>query len=141
MPDGIDFDFSEVYSLAADLGKVPELADPLIESAVKFTSVRIKRGAAQKVGRRRHFRKAAAAIDFDVKRFRGFGVSIIQSEIGYNRDKKIAPLGSLVEFGAPGSPNALTPGNELQTTLHEEEADFVKGLSKALEDAEKKAGL
>jgi hypothetical protein len=146
MADGLTFNFDDLDRLAADLESVPKNIGPFLESAVKFTSVRIKRGAARKVGRRRHFKQAAAAIDFDVKHFKGFGAEVIQSEIGYNKDKPVGDkfpgaLGNLLEFGAPGSPNALTPGNELATTLHEEEADFIRGIERAVDDAHKKAGL
>jgi hypothetical protein len=141
MADGITFNFDDLDRLAADLESVPKNIGPFLESAVKFTSVRIKRGAARKVGRRRHFKQAAAAIDFDVKHFKGFGAEVIQSEIGYNKDKDEGRLGNLVEYGAPGSPNALTPGNELVTTLHEEEPDFVSGIEKAVDDSLRKAGL
>ena len=141
MSDGIDLDFSELTSLAADLGKVPENAGPLINSAVQFKSREIKKSAAKKVGRRKHFKQAAQAIDYDLKVFQGFGVSVLQSEIGFDKDKPAGALGNLTEFGAPGAANALTPGNELVSSLHEQEADFEKGLSKALEDAERKAGL
>lgn len=135
--DGMDFDFSELTKLAADLGRIPDEAIPNVKTALNVTSLRVKRGAQAKVGRRKHFKQAAQAITFDVTARK----SEIESEIGYDKARPAGKLGNLVEYGAPGSPNALTPGNELQTTLHEEEADFVKGLSKALEDAEKKAGL
>jgi hypothetical protein len=149
MADGITFNFDDLDRLAADLESVPKNIGPFLESAIKFTSVRIKRGAARKVGRRRHFKQAAAAIDFDVKHFKGFGAEVVQSEIGYNKDKVVGEgkwrtpgnLGNIIEFGAPGSTNSLTPGNELVTTLHEEEADFVSGIEKAVDDAHKKAGL
>jgi hypothetical protein len=141
MADGITFNFDDLNRLAADLESVPKNIGPFLESAIKFTSVRIKRGAARKVSRRRHFKQAAAAIDFDVKHFKGFGAEVVQSEIGYNKDKDPGRLGNLVEFGAPGSPNALTPGSELVTTLHEEEADFIRGIERAVDDAHKKAGL
>ena len=140
MADGITFDFDDLNVLAADLESVPKTITPFLVSALKFTSVRIKKGAAAKVGRRKRFRGGARAIDFDVKHFKGFGAHVIQSEIGYNKEKGGA-IGSLGEFGAPGSPNALTPGNELATTLREEEADFVRGIERAVDDAHKKAGL
>lgn len=141
MPDGIDFDFSELTALAVSFEKAAQNIDPFLMSAVKFTSVNIKRAASRKVGRRRHFKQAAQAIDFEVKRFSGFGVNIIQSEIGYDKQKPAGELGNLVEFGAPGSPNALTPGNELATSLHENEEDLVRGVGRAVDDALKKAGL
>lgn len=140
MTDGISFNFDDLNRLAADLESVPKTITPFLESALKFTSVRIKRGAARKVQRRKRFKGAAKAIDFDLKRFSGFGANVIESEIGYDKAKGGA-IGSLAEFGAPGSPNALAPGNELATTLHEEEADFIRGIERAVDDAQKKAGL
>lgn len=141
MSDGIDFDFSEIDRLASDIESVPKTIGPFLTSAFHVTSLRIKRGAQAKVRRRRHFKQAARAIDYDLKRFRGFGVSILESEIGYNDENAAGELGNLIEFGAPNSPNALTPGNELATTLHEEEADFQQGIEKAVDDAMTKAGL
>lgn len=141
MADGITFDFDDLNRLAADLELASKDIGPFLDSAIKFTSVRVKRGAARKVSRRRHFRQAAAAIDFDVKHFKGFGAHVIESEIGYDKDKAAGQLGNLVEFGAPNSPNALAPGNELVTTLHEEEPDFIRGVEKAVDDAMRKAGL
>lgn len=146
MPDGVSFDFSELTRLAADLESAPKNIDRLLVSALKFSSVNIKRAAARKVGRRKHFKQAAATIDFEVKHFSGFGVNIIQSEVGFDKHKSIGgkfpgALGNLTEFGAPGSPNSLTPGNELATSLHENEADFVRGIERAVDDSLKKAGL
>lgn len=128
MGDSFGLDFSELNKLAADLGTVAGKAGPKLRSAIEYTSVEVKKGAQQKVGKRRHWRQAAAAIDYEVKVAASLGGSSITSEIGYDKDKPAGKLGNLVEFGAPGSPNALTPGNELQTALHEQEADFEKGL-------------
>jgi hypothetical protein len=141
MADGFTLDFSELSTLAADLDHAAKGIEKPLISALQFTSVKIKRAAAAKVGRRRHFKQAARAIDFEVKRFTAFGAEVFQSEIGYNKDFEVAPLGSLAEFGAPGSPNALTPGNELQSSLQENSADFEYGVGRALDDTLTKAGL
>lgn len=142
MVDGATFDFHELNVLSADLGEVAATAGPFINSAVQFTSTRVKEAAQKKVSKRKHFKQAAHTIDYEVKTLQAFGVSVIQSEIGYSEDRgSSAELGNLVEFGAPGSPNALTPGNELQTSLKENQEDFVKGLARATADAERKAGL
>lgn len=141
MGDSFELDFSELNKLAADLGTVAGKAGPKLRSAIEYTSVEVKKGAQQKVGRRKHFKQAAAAIDYEVKVSAALSGSSITSEIGYDKGKPVGKLGNLVEFGAPGSPNALTPGNELQTALHEQEADFEKGLSIAIQQAEREAGL
>lgn len=141
MVDGFGLDFSELTKLAADLGDVPKHVGPNLRSAIEYTSVGVKKATQEKVGKRRHFKQAAAAIDYDIKVDARLTGSSITSEIGYNKGRGVGKLGNLIEFGAPGAPNALTPGNELQTSLHEQEADFEKGLSRALEDAERRAGL
>lgn len=138
MSDGISFDFSELDKLAADLGQVADGIEPFVKSALNVSSLKIKRAAQSKVGARRHFKQAARAITFDVESRRGG----FFSDIGYDKSRGgAALLGNLAEFGAPESPNALTPGNELQTSLHENEADFVYGVERAVDDVMRKAGL
>lgn len=136
MSDGINFDFSELNKLAADLGHVPVLAGPNIVSAIKFTSVLIKKESAKSVGSKR-WSAAAGAIDFDVHGTTGARLGAISSEIGYNKGRAGGPLGNIREFGSPHTP----PSNDLLNALHANEADFQKGLNIALERAEKKAGL
>lgn len=138
MADGISFDFSELNRLAADLGRVADGIEPFLKSALNVSSLKIKRAAQSKVSKRRHFKQAARAITFDVESRRGG----FFSEIGYDKSRGAAALlGNLVEFGAPDSPNALTPGNELQSSLHDNEADFVYGIERAVDDVMRKADL
>ena len=138
MADGVEFDLSELTKLSADLGDVPDNVGPLINSAIQGTSVNIKKAAQKTVGRRKHFKGGAAGIDYEVKVVFG---QLIQSEIGYNKDTDAGKLGNLIEFGAPGSKNALAPTSDLANALHANEADFQRGLNKALANAEKRAGL
>lgn len=145
MMDGISFDFSELDRLAVDLGKVADDIEPFVKSALSVTSLNIKRAAQAKVSARRHFKQAARAITFDVESRRGG----FFSEIGYEKDKVYGSgkwktpgnLGNILEFGAPGATNALTPGHELLSSLQENQADFVHGIERAEEDARRKAGL
>ena len=138
MADGIEFDFSELRKLAADLSFVADEIEPLVKAALNVSSLKIKRSAQARVKRRRHFKQAANAITFDVESRRGG----FFSEIGYDKRRGgAALLGNLAEFGAPRSNNALTPGNELALSLHENEADFVYGIERAEADARRKAGL
>lgn len=136
------FDFSELTQLSADLDKVADNAGPLINSAVQFTSVNIKKAAAKRVSRSPQWKAAAGSIDYEVKTVQAFGVSVIQSEIGYDKEKRAGGLGNLREFGAPDSDGGpLAPHNDLATALHENEKDFLFGLVRATEDAERRAGL
>ena len=143
MPDSISFDFSELTKLAADLGEVPKTAGPFIRKALEVTSVNTKKTAqaSVKTGNKR-FGALPGAIDFDITVKAGLGGSSIESEIGYNKDKDPGKLGNLREFGAPGADGVpLAPHNDLLNALHENEKDFEHGLSEALKDAEKAAGL
>lgn len=141
MADGVEVDASELYRLAADLESVAKNIGPFLTAALHGTSKLIKKSAQAKV-RRRHkrFRGSARAIDYDLTRFRGFGASVIESEIGYDKQKGGA-LGSIIEFGAPGVANAVSPGSELAQALREEEADFLRGIERAVEDSMRGAGL
>jgi hypothetical protein len=138
----MNIDTSEIDRLAADLGSVGALAGPFINSAVQFTSKNIKQDAQKSVSKRKHFKQAAAAIDYEVSVFRGFGASVLKAEIGYDKGEAAGALGNLIEFGAPNSiAGPLTPTSDLANALKANQGDFEKGLSKALADAEKKAGL
>jgi hypothetical protein len=136
--DDIKFDFTELNQLAADLGEVKETIGPFINSAVQFTSKNVKKQAAKSVGRKR-WSAAAAAIDYEVSTFQGFGASVIKSEIGYNKSKGGGDLGNLREFGAPGQ--NTPPSNDLLNALEANQADFQKGLEKAEKDAARKVRL
>ena len=147
MPDEMNFDFTELTQLAADLGKVAAGADPFIRQALQVTSGNVKDAALKSVedndpsGR---WTGAKGAIDYELSAFEGFGASVLKSEIGYNVERygDKARLGNLREYGAPGADGVpLAPHNDLLNALHSNEADFVKGLSIALKDAEKAAGL
>ena len=134
----INFDFSELNTLAADLGKVAGNTGPFINSAVQFTSNLIKDAARKSVNDvDRRWKALPSAIDYEVTTFQGFGASVIKSEIGYNRDKPAGHLGNIREFGKP----KIAPHLDLQTALTENEADFEKGLGDAINDALKAGGL
>lgn len=157
-----DFDFSELNVLAADLGEVAAKSGKPFRQAVEVSARKVKDAARGKVGGRKHFKQAASAIDYEMKGFQGFGATVIQAEVGYNKDRPTGRLGNLVEFGAPNAPammnvkrggkwvtvpvpgggkRPLPPGGELQDALHETEDDFQKGIEMALDAAMKEAGL
>lgn len=139
MTDDFKVDSSELDQLAADLGEVKATIGPFINSAVQFTSVKVKKAAAKSVGRAKRWKSMAASIDYDVTTFQGFGASVIKSEIGYNKGKGSGARGNIREFGAPGQ--NTPPSNDLLTALEANQADFQKGLEKAEQDAAKKVRL
>lgn len=140
MSDGVEIDATEMRELAASIDRAAYGLAGFITKAMNITALRIKRGAARKVQARRRWRGGARAIDYEASRFAGFGASVTQVDIGYNKAKGGA-IGSLIEFGAPGATNAVAPGNELARTLKEEEPDFIRGIEKAVDDSLRKENL
>jgi hypothetical protein len=138
--DGVEFDFSELNELAADLESASDRLPKHLAKALGVTSKNVKESAQKKVQGRKHFKQAAAAIDYELSGYSG-AVSGMTSEIGYNKGRPAGRLGNLLEFGAPGAGNHLAPGGELQDALHENEDDFVTGIDRAVDDALREVGL
>lgn len=124
---GIEFDFTEMDALIADLGEVPAKARRNVRQAVEVTSRRIKddwRGAA-KAPSGRHARGYPNAIDYDIEVV-GDGVL---AEIGPNLGRNQGQLGFLEE-GVD-----QTPGQNLvPLVVRANQDDFIRGLLKAATD-------
>jgi len=135
-----DVDFSEVDKLAEDLGQVPANAGPFLLIAMRGTALGIKKAAAASVATSSNqgIRSAGKRIDFDVTggaSYYGSG-SLIEAEVGYPLGGA-GSLGGFREFGASGS----APHMDLAQALHGQQEDLVRGLSRAIADAEAQAGL
>lgn len=137
MVGDIRFDFTELDRLSVDLSSVPANAGPWLRKGIEVTARKIKDSARASVGSA-SWVKAGLAINYDVEGSVEAGT--LEAEIGYDKGGA-GNLGNLREFGAPGSPNALGPHNDLQTTLHEHEDDFVVGVSISILNAQREAGL
>lgn len=132
-----DFDFSELTRLAADLGEVPDNAGPLINSALQHTAVEVKRSWQKRVKGAKHLPGLPAAIDYDVAASRANGQSVLEIQVGFNKDKPQGALGNVNEFGTP----LVVGRGHGQAALEENIPDFEKGLDAAIRDAERRAGL
>jgi len=132
-----DFDFSELTQLAADLGEVADNVGPNIHTAIKGTSLGVKKSWQEPLRGSKTLGGLVPALSFDITTGQFFGISVIKSEIGFDRSKAQGPLGNISEYG---SPTIAGRGYGI-AALHANEEDFVRGLERATEDAEKKAGL
>jgi hypothetical protein len=122
----IEFDFSELLKLAADLEDAPRKASANVRKAVQVTSGHIKsdwREAADRSG----LGKYAADITYETKET----PAGIESEIG----PTIGDSGSfgLVEDANGGVRSA--PQHAARDAVRKNEKDFDRGLMKALEDS------
>ena len=125
---GINFDFSELNKLAADLGSASVELIPNVRKAVEFTARNIKddwRDNAKKANRG-HAKRYPTAIDYDMQLDRD---GVIGAEIG-------PKLGGQGSFGfledAPGGIRSA-PQRSVEKALRANLSDFEKGLLKATE--------
>lgn len=121
----IDFDFSDLLALSADLGDADKKAIPNIRKAVEVTARHVKDDSA-KSAKRTGLKGYAASIDYDMK----LNVNgEISAEIGPNMGKSQGTFG-FVEDAPDGVRSA--PQNALKKAVRKNEADFIKGIEIAI---------
>lgn len=130
MADSIQFDFTEINALAADLGDAPRDAGVKIRQAVEFTARGVKDAWRDKLKGTQGLPVAFLTIDYDLDHIVGEDASSITATIGSRTGKKQATFVTVMEFGAPGQ--NLAPRGYGAGALQENQADFEKGLSIAI---------
>lgn len=136
MSDRFEIDTTELDQLTADLGAIPASAGVLVSKAVEVSARNVRdhwRDAASGFRRAPHYHRS---ITYDMSSFTGFGVTVLQAEIGPDKDRTQGALGNLIEYGSVNNP----PHNQGQAALEAVQDDFEKGLDMALETAERHAG-
>lgn len=124
-----DFDFSELMTLAADLGEAPRKMIPLVRAAVEITARHVKddwKPEAQVSGGARAY---ASSIDYEMKLDTDGSIG---AEIGPNLGRPGGGWGFLED--APGGVLSA-PQHAGRKAAAKNEADFEKGLLQAGEDA------
>lgn len=129
MSDSVDFDFSELNRLVADLGEAPKKSIPKIRQAVEVSARNVKDAAREtaKAASGSHARRYPGSIDYDMKLDTD---GEIGAEIGPNLGKSQGALGFLED--APGGVKAK-PQHALRDASKETEKDFIKGILLATE--------
>lgn len=126
MPDKFSIDFSEIQTLAADLGDVAEGVGRKTRQAVEVSAVNVKNDWADKLKGEPRLPHASRSITYDTDVNTLGANSVISAEIGAERGRLQAPIVTVVEFGAPG--NNTSPKGYGAGALQENEADFIRGL-------------
>lgn len=137
----IDFDFSEVDQLAADLGTVPRTAGRFVRAAVETSARHVKDGWRDETAGISHAPTFPRSIDYTVSTLQAFGVSVIEAEIGPDKGKPQGALGNLIEYGGAEHGGLASRRGVGAAGVRAVQEDFVKGLSVALADAEHAAGV
>lgn len=136
MSDGLSFDFAQIDKLAVDIAEVTALSAINVEKAVTVTARNVKDAWRDKLKGSQTLPALPYAVNYDVNVTPG-ATSSIDAEIGFDKDKNQGPLGNISEFGTPKT----APRGFGLASLHENEADFEKGINLASESAEKAKGL
>lgn len=141
MPDGFSIDDSELRQLAADLGEVPKRVGPFLNSAIQKSAGDVKKDWREQASGIRYAKGFPPSIDYTVTASPGLGVSTIQAEIGPDKGKAQGALGNLIEYGGAVHGGLSSARDAGASALRRVEADFERGLDRALQDGERAAGL
>lgn len=122
----IEFDFSDLRALQADLGRAGSQAAQNVRQAVEITARRVKDEARTLAGGLAHAPHYPRSISYDIH----IGLQQTSAEIGPDKGGPQGALGNILEYGT--SKNAPIP--HLGPALKANEADFMEGLSRAVGD-------
>lgn len=145
MPDGISVDKSQLDRLSVDVGKVPAASGKNLFAAMEGTAVNVRDTARENATGMAHAPAFPRSITYDIgagysllrETFGGGGADSITAEIGPDKDLPQGDLGNLIEFGSVNNP----PQGIMHGALQANEADFERGVTRAIDDALKAVGL
>lgn len=145
MSDEVKIDASDLSRLAADIGRAPSKSGRTLRQAIEVTARNIRDSAREKASGLEHAPAFPYSITYDVgvnnsllrDTFGGGGADTIMADIGPDKDRPQGSLGNLLEYGSVNN----SPRGIMHGALQENEADFEKGIDKAIDDALKGVGL
>lgn len=126
------FDYTDAYRLAADLGDASGDGREY-SKALQVTAYKVMQAWRGKATGDPHAPAYPYSISYDVH---GAGANLT-AEVGPDKKRRQGALGNLKEFGSVNNP----PRGYGAAALQENIPDFEKGISKATDDALKRAGL
>ena len=127
-----DFDFTDLSKLAADLQNAAD-AVPNVKKATEVTARKVKDAWRDKLKGSSTLPALPYAVTYDTKTTRG----AVEGEVGFDKSRPQGPLGNISEFG---SVNNAPRGFGL-ASLEENQADYVTGIERAIDDTLKENGL
>lgn len=145
MADGYEIDSSDLSKLSADLRFAGATAKPFLTKAMEVTGRNIRDTARKNATGMAHAPAFPYSISYDfvgsagglLGALRGGASHEIELEVGPDKDRAQGALGNLIEFGSIRNP----PQGIMHGALQANEADFEKGIDRAIDDALKSAGL
>lgn len=145
MPDGIQVDASELSKLSVDVGAVPGESGKNLFAAVEVTAVNVRDTARENATGMAHAPAFPRSITYDIgagysllrETFGGGGADSIQADIGPDKARPQGALGNLIEYGSINNP----PQGIMHGALQANEADFERGVAKAIDQTLSGLGL
>lgn len=134
----VDIDKSELDKLSADLGEVPARTGKTLRQAIEVTARHVRDTARENATGMAHAPAFPYSITYDIE---GSGSratgSRLEAEIGPDKGRAQGALGNLIEYGSVNN----APQGILHGALQANEADFERGIDRAIDDALKGVGL
>jgi len=143
VPDGFEVDDSELRQFAADLGEVRPIAGRFVRAAVEVSARHVKDMWRDDAKGQLGVSKFPYSITYDINTRASLTGSVVEAEIGPDKSRRglQAALGNLVEFGGARAGGLSSRIGTGAAALERTRDDFEQGLSKALEDTERAAGV
>ncbi|MEV8269149.1 hypothetical protein AB0P19_02305 [Microbacterium oleivorans] len=133
-----DIDASALHKLAADLGEVPRRSSKNFRQAIEVTARHVRDTARENATGMAHAPAFPYSITYDITGSGSTGTgSTLDAEIGPDKARTQGALGNLIEFGSINNP----PQGIMHGALQQNEADFERGIDRAVDDALKAIGL
>lgn len=145
MADGYEIDSSDFSKLSADLRAAGAAATPFLRKALEVTGRAIRDTARENATGISNARAFPYSISYDfvgsagglLGAIRAGGDHVIELEVGPDKDRAQGALGNLLEYGSVNN----APQGIMHGALQANEADFERGIDRAIDDAMKAAGL
>jgi hypothetical protein len=122
----VDYDFTDLLKLAADLGRVPSEVAPNVRKAVEVTARHVKDDWSRDA-KRSGLAGYAASVDYELKESRNG----VEAEIGPNLGRNQGSFG-FVEDAGGGVRSA--PQHAGRNAARKNEQDLIDGIEKAIGD-------
>ncbi|MCS4277719.1 hypothetical protein M2390_002928 [Mycetocola sp. BIGb0189] len=122
-------DSSEVRSLSASLGEIPDKSLKKVRQATEVTARKTKDSWKGKLAGGKYLPHLSRAVSYELKGHIGIGGVKLSAEIGVEKGSAQGPLAVFDEFGSINNAGTSNGANSLVENVD----DFVKGLEKAME--------
>lgn len=129
----LDFDFSELNDLTADISNAPDITAENIAKALHVSAGKVRDDWREAWKGSEHVPAGVQSITYDLEGVASalLKKSVMEAEIGPELGRAAGPLVGMLEYGTPNT----GPRGYGAEALRKNEADFVEGIQKAAGDA------